>query len=137
MPIYGYRCDACEVDFDVRKSVSDYDTPEACPECEGDTRKLIVPVGFILSGDGFPGKNNRIQGQMRERRAEAGRRQEEKVRDGSAMGGKLVPNVGGERTESWAEAGRLAKSKGKDTTGYEVQAAKEKSLTKRTTSKTN
>lgn len=137
MPYYGYRCDDCEIEFDVRKPMSESNVLEKCPECEEDTRKLVVPTGFVLKGDGFPGKNNRIAGQMRARREAAGRRQEQKARDGSMLGGKLVPNVGGERVDSWEEAGKMAKSQGKDTTGYEVQAAKEKSLTKRTTSRTN
>lgn len=136
MPFYGYRCDDCEVEFDVRKPMSESGTLEKCPECGEDTRKLVVPCGFVLVGDGFPGKNNRVQGQMRARREDAGRRQEQKVRDGSLMGGRLVPNVEGERVDTWEEAGKLAKAKGKDTTGYEVQAAVEKTKTKRTTSRT-
>ena len=49
---------------------------------------------------------------------------EEMKRD--APGVSLVPNVGGERTDSWAEAGRLAASQGKDPSGYEAKAKTEK-----------
>jgi len=68
---------------------------------------------------------------MADRRRKAGIRQEEKVRDGGIPGGKLVPNVSGERVGSWEEAGKLAKSKGKSTEGYAKMAAKEKSKTKK------
>jgi adenosine deaminase len=39
---------------------------------------------------------------------------------------KLAPNVEGERVESWGEAVKLAKSKGKDTTLYEKKAQESK-----------
>jgi hypothetical protein len=39
----------------------------------------------------------------------------------------LAPNVDGERTDSWSDATKLAKSKGKDTSGYEKYARKERS----------
>ncbi len=35
----------------------------------------------------------------------------------------LVPNVEGERVDSWGEASKLAKAKGKETTGYDRMAA--------------
>jgi putative FmdB family regulatory protein len=136
VPYYGYRCDKCEVEFDVRKPLSESGIVEACPECGDPTRKLVVPVGFVLKGDDFPGKNNRVSGQMKASRVAAGRRQDERVRDGSLPGGRLVPNVGGEQVGSWEEAGNLAKSKGKDTEGYEKKAAEDKVLTKRLNTKT-
>jgi len=126
MPAYAYRCDPCDHEFDVVKPMSKSSEPEACPHCEGETRKLVLPVGAVLKGDDWPSKANRVNGQMRARRDAAGRRQQEKVNDGGIPGGKLAPNVGGERVESWSEAAKLAKSKGKDTTGYEKMAAKEK-----------
>jgi len=135
MPFYGYRCDACELEFDVNKPMSESGTPEACPECEGETRKLVVPCGTVLKGDGWATKNNRVAGQMQKRREATGRRQEELKRD-TNIGGRLVPNVGGERVDNWSEAGRLAADKGKDTSGYEQMAAKEKADQKRLNSKT-
>ena len=38
----------------------------------------------------------------------------------------LAPNVDGERVGSWSDAAKLAKSKGKDASGYEARARKEK-----------
>ncbi len=137
MAIYGYKCDTCEVEFDIRKPMSEATSPESCPECGDPARKLIVPCGVVFSGDGWATKNGRVANQMRERRNEAGRRQEERLRDGEIPGGKLVPNVAGRAVDSWSEAAKLAKSKGKATDGYEKMAAKEKALTKRLNSKTS
>ncbi|MDB4278588.1 zinc ribbon domain-containing protein [Deltaproteobacteria bacterium] len=133
MATYGYRCDTCEIEFDIRKSMSEYKTPEACPQCEGETRKLIQAVGVIFKGDSWASKNGRVASQMRDSRRKAGIRQEERVRDGAIPGGQLVPNVGGERVENWTEASKLAKSQGKSTAGYDAQAAKVKSKTKKIT----
>lgn len=131
MPFYEYACDACEVVWTVRKPMSESKTEEKCPECGEAARKVITGCGVIFKGDDWSSKNNRVRGQMAESRRRAGVRQEELVRDGGAPGGKLVPNVEGERVESWEEAGRLAASKGKDTSGYRRMAVKEKALTKK------
>jgi len=132
MPIYAYRCDACEHDFDVRKPMAESSTPEECPLCGGDTRKVFLPVGTIFKGDGWESKNTRVSRQMREKNRRLGAKQEERVKDGGVPGGKLVPNVGGERVDSWGEAKKLAASQGKDTSGYEQMERKEKSLTSKT-----
>lgn len=124
MPTYGYRCDPCEVDFDVTKPMAEFDSPETCPSCEGGARRLFEPCGYVLKGDDWAGKNLRVSRQMQQRREAAGRRQEVRRRD-SNVGGRLVPNVGGERVDTWTEAGKLAGSQGKDTTGYEAQVQKE------------
>lgn len=123
MPIYAYRCESCENEFDVNLPVSRYQEPQDCTECgAGPARKLITPTGFILKGDGFPGKNSRIESQMREKNRTLTSKQEAKKRD---MGVRLAPNVGGERVDSWSEAVKLADSKGKDTSGYKKMAATE------------
>ena len=56
MPTYGYRCDACEVSYDVTKPMAEYDSPEECPNCQGDARKLFEATGFVLKGDDWAGK---------------------------------------------------------------------------------
>jgi len=128
MPFYEYACDDCEVVFDVRKPVAKHDEPEMCPKCGEEARKVITGCGVIFKGDDWASKNNRVKSQMKDSRRKAGIRQESKVRDGGLSGGKLVPNVDGERVGSWDEAGKLATSKGKDASGYKRMAAKEKSL---------
>ena len=126
MPTYEYVCESCEHRFEKILRMSKCGEPQDCPECGASpARKLISGgSGFILKGDGWAGKNNRIAGQMRRKNQVLTQRQEERKRD---AGVRLAPNVDGERVESWSEAKKLAESKGKDTTGYEQKARVEKS----------
>ena len=124
MPIYTYACDACEQDFEQVLPLSRYDEPQACPSCGETARKTVAPVGFILAGDGWASKNGRVAKQMAEKNRRLDSKQRELKNDGPGV--SLVPNVGGERVDSWSEAAKLAKSKGKDTSGYEKMASKDK-----------
>lgn len=124
MPTYTYHCDACDTPFERVLRMSQSKDPQECPECgEGPARKTITSVSFILKGDGWTGKNNRIAGQMRKKNQALDAKQEERKRD---AGVRLAPNVGGERVDSWSEASKLAASKGKDTSAYDQRARAEK-----------
>jgi putative FmdB family regulatory protein len=124
MPTYEYRCESCETDFTKTLPMSRHGEPQECPECgTSPAKKLVTGCGFILKGDGWAGKNNRIAGQMRRKNQHLDAKQEERKRD---AGIRLAPNVGGERVESWSEAARLASDRGKDTSGYERLARAEK-----------
>jgi hypothetical protein len=79
--------------------------------------------GMIFRGDGWASKNNRIAGQMKDKNKRLKGKEREQKGDG--MIPTLAPNVGGEQTSSWAEAAKLAKDKGKDTSGYDRLARKE------------
>jgi putative FmdB family regulatory protein len=130
MPTYNYECQACEHDFELVMRMSEYDSKvkPPCPDCgDGKTIRIFTPPMINFPGDGWSSKNNRISGQMAANRKRAGAKQHELKMDGAVP--KLAPNVGGERVDSWSEATRLAKSKGKDTSGYERQARKEKANT--------
>lgn len=127
MPLYSYRCDSCELDFDDSAKIAEYQDPRPCPECGADSPRTMGDrfPGFVLKGDDWPGKNLRVKQQMaRKNERLAGREREMK---GDGMVPSLAPNVDGERTDSWSEATKLAKSKGKDTSGYEKYARKERS----------
>jgi len=125
MPTYTYHCDVCDEPFERILRMSQSKDPQECPECgEGPARKTIAAVSFILKGDGWAGKNNRISGQMRRKTQHLTEKQKERKRD---AGVRLAPNVGGERVESWSEASKLAADQGKDTSGYDSRARKEKS----------
>jgi len=126
MPYYDYACDECEVIWTVRKPMAEGRTPEQCPECEGEARKVFSTAGVIFKGDGWASKDGRINRQMAEKNRRLDVKQKERIMDGGSPGGRLVPNVDGERVDSWEEAGKLAKSKGKDASGYTRLAAKEK-----------
>lgn len=124
MPTYGYRCPKCERDFDKRASMSDAGLPQPCPECGEMSERSVTPVGFILAGDNWPSKVGRIKGQMAEKNKRLDVKSNERKKDAPGMW--LAPNVEGERTDSWADAQKLAASKGKDTKSYEPMIQKEK-----------
>lgn len=52
MPLYEYRCDACDKQFELRQKFSDAPATE-CPTCGGPVRKLISQSGFALKGGGW------------------------------------------------------------------------------------
>ena len=52
MPIYEYECQTCGHNFEARQKFSDAPL-SACPECQGDVRKLISQAGFSLKGGGW------------------------------------------------------------------------------------
>jgi putative FmdB family regulatory protein len=52
MPIYGYRCSQCGHELEVLQSMSAAPLQE-CPQCGGQLRKLLYPVGVQFKGSGF------------------------------------------------------------------------------------
>jgi putative FmdB family regulatory protein len=124
MPTYTYRCEPCDVDFDELIPLAKYQDPQPCPTCEAMSPRIVGSFpGTIFRGDGWSSKNGRVASQMAENRKRAGTKQQELKMDGAVP--QLAPNVGGERTDSWSDAAKLAKSKGKDTSGYDRLARKE------------
>lgn len=126
MATYPYECQSCEVRFEFEMRMSEYESKGTyrCPECESEDTVRIFTVPYVnFAGDGWATKNNRIAGQMKAKNKRLESREREQKSDG--MIPQLAPNVGGERTESWSDAAKLAKSKGKDSSGYEARARKE------------
>lgn len=125
MPVYSYECQECGNTFDNVLPISQYNDPQTCPECGAHpAKKLVVPTNFILKGDGWAGKNHTIARQMEKKNQRLRVKGEERKRE--APGLTLAPNVDGQRVDSWSDAAKLAKDKGKDTTGYVSRAQKEK-----------
>lgn len=127
MTTYEYECQECQHVFAVQMRMSEYDPKKKppCTECGAtNPQRLITPWLMSFKGDDWATKNSRIKGQMKDRRKKLAVKENEQKRDG--MLPTLAPNVGGERTDSWADAAKLAKDKGKDTSGYERLARKEK-----------
>ena len=58
MPIYTYRCNQCDHQFDQRQRMSD-DPLTLCPICEGDLRRVVNSVGVVFKGSGFYVTDNR------------------------------------------------------------------------------
>ncbi|MBV5338765.1 MAG: zinc ribbon domain-containing protein [Deltaproteobacteria bacterium] len=54
MPVYEYRCNACNIQFDLRQKFSD-PPADRCPQCGGTVRKLVSAVSFSLKGAGWFG----------------------------------------------------------------------------------
>jgi len=132
MPFYAFKCGECENQFDCRLKMAERDDPQKCPQCEAvGAQRLVTGCNFNLPGDGWASKNGRIQKQMQKKNRRLGTKKTEMLGDGSTPGGKLVPNVGGERVETWGEAKKLAASQGKETSGYDKMAASEKSAPKK------
>ncbi|MDC9725378.1 MAG: zinc ribbon domain-containing protein [Gammaproteobacteria bacterium] len=53
MPLYEYRCDACEHEFEALQKMSDEPLVH-CPACDEATlKKLVSAADFRLKGDGW------------------------------------------------------------------------------------
>jgi putative FmdB family regulatory protein len=126
MPTYTYKCPECDSQFERVLQLAEHDAPQGCPDCgQGPAKRIIAgSVGFVLRGDGWAGKNNKVKGQMSRRRQRLAGKEHEQKMDGPGM--RLAPNVNGERVDSWSDAKKLAKSKGKDTSSYDANVRKER-----------
>jgi putative FmdB family regulatory protein len=52
MPTYGYRCTACENEFERFQKMTDPPVTE-CESCGGAVKKMLYPVGIQFKGSGF------------------------------------------------------------------------------------
>ena len=52
MPMYQYRCEKCNEEFEAKQSISD-DPIKDCPKCKGSVYRVIAPVGISFKGNGF------------------------------------------------------------------------------------
>ncbi|MDH5358380.1 MAG: zinc ribbon domain-containing protein [Gammaproteobacteria bacterium] len=53
MPLYEYRCEKCEHEFEALQKMSDEPLIH-CPACEkASLKKLVSAAGFRLKGDGW------------------------------------------------------------------------------------
>lgn len=58
MPIYEYRCEVCDAEFERRQSFDDPPIAK-CPEGHTDVRRIFSPAGIIFKGPGFYVTDNR------------------------------------------------------------------------------
>jgi putative FmdB family regulatory protein len=61
MPTYVYECKACSHRYEKRQSMAD-EPEKVCPECTGEVRRVIFPVGIIFKGPGFYATDNKSGG---------------------------------------------------------------------------
>lgn len=66
MPIYEYECKACGIHFDRKQKWTD-EPVKACPECSGEVRKVLQPVGIVFKGSGWYKTDNASSGSRRDR----------------------------------------------------------------------
>jgi putative FmdB family regulatory protein len=52
MPIYEYECRQCSQRFERLQSFHD-EPVRVCPNCGGETRRVLQPVGVIFKGSGW------------------------------------------------------------------------------------
>ena len=53
MPIYEYKCDLCNHQFEILQKINDKPV-KTCPECSADSlRKLVSAAAFKLKGTGW------------------------------------------------------------------------------------
>jgi putative FmdB family regulatory protein len=52
MPIYEYRCNVCDHQFEQRQKFSD-PPASSCPKCGGAVHKMVSTVAFSLKGGGW------------------------------------------------------------------------------------
>lgn len=116
MPTYSFACE-CGARFDRILPMSRYDEPQMCECGLVAQRKVVNPLRFNLPGDGWASKNGRVERQMARKNARLQTSTDEQKRE--QPGVRLVPNVGGERVDSWQEAQKLASSQGKDAASYD------------------
>ena len=48
MPIYEYRCNACESEYDQLRSMATMDDVRACPECGSMETERRLPSRFVV-----------------------------------------------------------------------------------------
>jgi putative FmdB family regulatory protein len=56
MPVYEYRCTACNYLFELRQKFSDAPADQ-CPMCGGAVHKMVSASAFSLKGGGWYGDN--------------------------------------------------------------------------------
>jgi putative FmdB family regulatory protein len=54
MPIYEYRCNSCNIQFELRQKFSDPPI-DKCSKCGGKVHKLVSAASFSLKGAGWYG----------------------------------------------------------------------------------
>jgi len=117
MPVYNFKCPNCLNGFDLDLPMSESKNAQACPDCGIMSKRLLSSnIQFALSGDSWPGKAVKVRGQMAEKNRKLKYRQSE-----HHPTVELIPNVDGEQVDSWADAAKLAKERGKNVASYEAR----------------
>jgi putative FmdB family regulatory protein len=63
VPLYEYQCRPQGHRFEVRHGINE-DPVSECPECGGEVRRVIHPVGIVFKGSGFYATDSRAGSSM-------------------------------------------------------------------------
>jgi putative FmdB family regulatory protein len=108
MPTYGYHCGRCGHEFEVRQSMADAPLTD-CPECGGELRKLLYPVGVQFKGSGFYSTDYRRGGEGDKSSDKSSDKASDKTPD------KTSKTASGQGSEGKSESGSAGTSDGSET----------------------
>jgi len=129
MPTYDYKCPICSAVKEVLHRIVE-DPEITCDECGARDIKSVMTR--LISGGYFNlGSTETMAWKEKRYRVKKNAKLEmrQMERYGQAAG-TLVPNVGGEVTDTWEDAAKLARDKGKDSLTYAPKVVEEKSVSK-------
>jgi putative FmdB family regulatory protein len=61
MPIYEYKCKACDLKFEVKRGFSE-SSGANCPNCQCQAQRIFSPVPIVFKGSGFYVTDNASEG---------------------------------------------------------------------------
>ena len=61
MPIYEYKCKACDLKFEVKRGFSE-SSGASCPTCQCQAQRIFSPVPIVFKGPGFYVTDNAAEG---------------------------------------------------------------------------
>ena len=61
MPIYEYKCKACDLKFEVKRGFSESSGAD-CPKCRCQAQRIFSPVPIVFKGPGFYVTDNAAEG---------------------------------------------------------------------------
>jgi hypothetical protein len=116
MPNYSVKCEGCGAQSDLRMSFVNYESVKMgvktleCSSCQGKVSLEFNPgeVAFVMK-DGESGGWTSKAGRENAYRARRSKIMAQKTKD-HVFKTKLVPNFGGQQTESWREAQEHARA---------------------------
>ena len=53
MPLYRFKCQSCELQFQEFRGIVDRDSPITCTECNGDAKRMLDVASVSFIGKGF------------------------------------------------------------------------------------
>lgn len=124
MPSYDFRCSQCGNIFEEFAPMNLVEEGVPCPSCP-DSRayRVLSMPGVNFTGSGWMAKSIRMSRQKSESNRKLDALADERRADEPLP--YVVPNVKGERVDTWKEAQKMAKSRGFHSDSYDPLVYKE------------